>query len=79
MCKKVFVITLLLFATMLLFGAIKCLAADSEQSVVDNRASIAVQKQPSNKMHNQEAKQNKWCIIIQVNGKVKDTAGTNAK
>lgn len=45
-----------------------------EQIVNDNRATISVQKQPSmEKGQKQEAKQNKWCIIIQVNGKIKET------
>lgn len=43
-----------------------------EQSANDNRATIAVQKQPAKEQQKQEIKQNKWCIIIQVNGKVKE-------
>lgn len=42
------------------------------QDASDNRAVITVQKQPANEQQKQEVKQNKWCIIIQVNGKVKD-------
>lgn len=79
MCKKVFVITLLLLATMFVFGAIKGFAEEAEQSVNDNRAAIAIQKQPSNKAQKQEAKQNKWCIIVQINGKIKDNSASVAK
>lgn len=43
--------------------------APAEQSANDNKAVIAVQKQPANSIQKQEIKQNKWCIIIQVNGK----------
>lgn len=44
-----------------------------EQQVNDNRATIAVQKQPATEnTQKQIAKQNKWCIIIQVNGKIKE-------
>ena len=45
-----------------------------EQQVNDNRATISIQKQPAMEEapQKQEIKQNKWCIIIQVNGKVKE-------
>lgn len=42
------------------------------QTANDNRATVAIQKQPAADSQTQEAKQNKWCIIIQVNGKVKE-------
>ncbi len=45
----------------------------SEQTLKfdENKAAIAVQKQPSTDSHNQKAevKKNWFCIIIQVNGK----------
>ena len=45
-----------------------------EQTANDNRATISIQKQPATEEapQKQEIKQNKWCIIIQVNGKVKE-------
>lgn len=44
-----------------------------EQTSNDNIATISVQKQPATEnMQKQIAKQNKWCIIIQVNGKIKE-------
>lgn len=45
-----------------------------EQTANDNRATISIQKQPATDQapQKQEIKQNKWCIIIQVNGKVKE-------
>lgn len=44
------------------------------QSANDNRAVVTVQKQPATEEapQKQEIKQNKWCIIIQVNGKIKE-------
>lgn len=44
------------------------------QTANDNRAVVTVQKQPATEEapQKQEIKQNKWCIIIQVNGKVKE-------
>ena len=44
----------------------------STQTADDNRALVAVQKQPS-KDNKQQANRNWFCIVIQVNGKVKDS------
>lgn len=54
------------------------------QTANDNRALISIQKQPANETQKQEISQNKWCIIIQVNGKVKESneranTGNNAE
>ncbi len=38
----------------------------------DNRALVAIQKQPS-KENKQQANRNWFCIVVQVNGKVKDS------
>lgn len=73
--KKLSVILgLLLFCNSVVFAND---VADLETSQVsnDNRAIISVQKQPATEeqsIQKQEIKQNKWCIIIQVNGKIKD-------
>lgn len=48
------------------------------QTVNDNRAVIAVQKQPA-KENKQEVKNNWFCIILQVNGKVKYLPDINDK
>lgn len=42
------------------------------QNTEDNKAVVAVQKQPALKQQKQGAVRNIACIIIQVNGKVKD-------
>ena len=39
----------------------------------DNRALLTVQKQPA-KENKQQANRNWFCIVVQVNGKVKDSA-----
>lgn len=45
-----------------------------EQNFTGNRASIAVQKQPAiDNTQKQKIKNNWFCIIIQVNGKIKDS------
>lgn len=56
----------------LLFCSQGVFAADSAQTVEDNKALIAVQKQPTNEVQKQKATRNIACIIIQINGKVKD-------
>lgn len=53
-----------------------CFASDetqkAEQKTDDNIAAISVQKQPLNENSKQKITKNIACIIIQVNGKVKD-------
>ncbi len=44
----------------------------AEQKTDDNIAAISVQKQPLNENSKQKITKNIACIIIQVNGKVKD-------
>lgn len=48
------------------------------QEAENNTATIAIQKQPATEStHKQSIHQNKWCIIIQVNGKVKENGTSN--
>jgi glycine cleavage system H lipoate-binding protein len=42
----------------------------------DNRALLTVQKQPA-KENKQQANRNWFCIVIQVNGKIKDSANSD--
>lgn len=58
---------------LLLLGSTAVFADEIEptQTANDNRAVMAVQKQPA-KENKQEVKNNWFCIILQVNGKVKD-------
>ncbi len=49
-------------------------AIQPEQKFDDNRASISVQKQPAlENTQRQSVKNNRFCIIVQVNGKVLET------
>ena len=70
--KKLLLIILL---TISLTQAV-CFAAEeaqkAEQKTDDNIAAISVQKQPLNENSKQKITKNIACIIIQVNGKVKD-------
>lgn len=69
-----------LFIAMCIFCTLPafCEEVNLEQIVNDNRATIAIQKQPTMEQgQKQEAKQNKWCIIIQVNGKIKNIDADN--
>ena len=46
------------------------------QTANDNKAVVTVQKQPA-KENKQQVKNNWFCIVIQVNGKIKDNDITN--
>lgn len=49
-------------------------AIQPEQKFDDNRASISVQKQPAlENSQRQSVKNNRFCIIVQVNGKALET------
>lgn len=65
---------------LLLLGRTVVFADEIEpaQTANDNRAVIAVQKQPA-KENKQEVKNNWFCIILQVNGKVKDISDSDNK
>lgn len=60
----------------LMLFAIPCIASEEEakQTTDDNIAAVSVQKQPLNENSKQKITKNIACIIIQVNGKVKDSA-----
>lgn len=73
MKKLAIILGILLFCT-------QAVLADDvmpSQAANDNRATIAVQKQPANEQQKQEVKNNWFCIVIQVNGKVKDSSNTD--
>lgn len=71
--KKLFIILgLLLICSNTVF------AVDSTQVVEDNKAVVAVQKQPTNGNNKQAVKNNWFSIVIVVNGKVKDTVNSES-
>lgn len=77
MKKLSIILVLLLFCNSVVFASDISDPETLETSQIsnDNRAVISVQKQPATaeqSIQKQEVKQNKWCIIIQVNGKIKD-------
>ncbi len=73
--KKTFLIlTLLILSSNLVFAEDNI----AEQKSEDNKAVISIQKQPANEKQNQNVTRNIGCIIIQVNGKVKEN-DTNSK
>lgn len=45
-----------------------------EQKFADNRATVAIQKQPTTENTQKQSVKNNWfCIVVQVNGKVLDS------
>lgn len=70
MKKLAIILSLLLFCGQIVLAD----EVQPAQTANDNRAVVTVQKQPATEEapQKQEIKQNKWCIIIQVNGKVKE-------
>lgn len=47
-------------------------ASEAQQNFTDNRAVVSIQKQPAVEKQKQSVKNNWFCIVVQVNGKVKD-------
>ena len=65
---------LLVLSAILLFTASYCNAAEVQttQDTTDNKAVIALQKQPTSEVQKQKISKNIACIIIQINGKIQD-------
>lgn len=68
------VLSLLFFCNQVVLADEVQSKSNQTQNIEDNKAVISIQKQPATEEapQKQEIKQNKWCIIIQVNGKVKE-------
>ena len=66
MKKLSIILGLLLFC----FQGVSASEIEAAQTFNENRGTIAIQKQPS-KENKQEVKSNWFCIVIQVNGKLK--------
>ena len=69
---KQILLVLGVFAICSLPLSVKATEEISTQTADDNRALVAVQKQPS-KDNKQQANRNWFCIVVQVNGKIKDS------
>lgn len=56
------------------------LSKQPEQKFVDNKAVISVQKQPATENTQKQGVRNNWfCIVVQVNGKVLDSSIPHTK
>ena len=73
MKKLSIILSLLLFCSQAVFADEAQTAKNQAQTIEDSKAVISVQKQP-NYDHNQKqnVKNNWFCIVVQVNGKVLD-------
>lgn len=72
MKKLAIILSLLLFCGQIVLAD----EVQPAQTANDNRAVVTVQKQPA-KENKQQVKNNWFCIVIQVNGKIKDSDITN--
>ena len=74
MKKLSIILALLFFCTQVVFANEVINTANQDIVIEDNKAVFTIQKQPNdeNSMQKQEVKRNWFCIVIQVNGKVKD-------
>ena len=72
MKKLAIILSLLLFCGQIVLAD----EVQPTQTANDNRAVVTVQKQPA-KENKQQVKNNWFCIVIQVNGKIKDSDITN--
>ena len=79
MKKFCIVLALLFICTHIVFAEEAINSANQDIVLEDNKAVFAIQKQPNdeNSMQKQDVKRNWFCIVIQVNGKVKDNDTTD--
>lgn len=75
MKKLSILLTALLFCSQIVLADEVVTSANQEVKFEDNKAVISVQKQPVDEKsaQKQDVKNNWFCIVIQVNGKVADT------
>ncbi len=79
MKKLVILLGLLLFCSELAFSA-ETVSGTPEQKFTDNKAVISVQKQPATDNTQKQGVKNNWfCIVVQVNGKVLDSTIPHTK
>lgn len=76
MIKKMFIILGLCFFCM---QAVQAEEANQEINLQDNKAVISLQKQPTDEKSSQrQAVRNNWfCVVVQVNGKIKGSDTNN--
>ncbi len=77
--KLSIILGMLLFCSQAVF-AVDDTNVQPEQKFVDNKAVISVQKQPATENTQKQGVKNNWfCIVVQVNGKVLDSSVPNTK
>lgn len=73
MKKLSIILGILLFCSQAVF-ADEVSNIQPEQKFADNRATVAIQKQPTTENTQKQSVKNNWfCIVVQVNGKVLDS------
>lgn len=74
MKKLAFILGLLLFCSQTVLADEVVNTANQDIVIEDNKAVFTIQKQPNdeNSMQKQDVKRNWFCIVIQINGKIKD-------
>ena len=79
MKKLAIILSLLLFCGQIVLADEVQSNANQTQTIDTNKAVITVQKQPTDEKsaQKQNVKNNWFCIVIQVNGKIKDSDITN--
>lgn len=80
MKKLSIVLAILFFCASGVFADEIVNTANQDIVVEDNKAVFTIQKQPNdeNSMQKQDVKRNWFCIVIQINGKIKDFDITNS-
>ncbi len=73
------ILSLLLFCTSNVFAA-EITSSNPEQKFADNRATVSIQKQPTTENTQKQSVKNNWfCIVLQINGKILDSTLPVAK
>lgn len=80
MKRLLLVLSILFFCSEIVFADEVVLKSTQTQDIQDNKAVINIQKQPTNEHNSQkQAVKNNWfCIVVQINGKIKDLDTANS-
>lgn len=79
MKKLIIALGIIFFCAQSVFANDNQIQANQDINIEDNKAVVTVQKQPTNaeSMQKQVVKNNWFCIVLQVNGKIKDSNTTD--
>lgn len=79
MKKLALIFSLLLFCSQAVLAE-EIATSNPEQKFIDNKATLSIQKQPTTENTQKQTVKNNWfCIILQINGKVVDSTLPVAK